>query len=359
LGVLVGAAAIGSVATIALWGGNVTSVSTAPPPVTTAPVVRTDLATTTLTEGTLGYAPTDPVVNRVAGTYTALPAPGQTINPGDALYRVDNLPVVLMAGTTPAWRSFAPGMADGPDVGELQHNLVVLGDAVGLFTAASNHFSVLTTDAVKRWQSAHGYPPDGQIPLGQVVFLPGPVLVGAGNVDRGQSASPGDIPFRATTTTRVVTVPLNPSLPSVGVGDAVTIVLPSGTDTTGRVTGTGPAPSSSNTGQSTSGGQGSSGSADQSQAATVLVVTPDHPTTTGTGAGVAVQVSLTTASVTGVLAVPVAALLALAGGGYGIEVVGPARTHHLVAVRTGMFTGSQVQINALGIEAGTKVVVAQ
>ena len=74
-------------------------------------------------------------------------------------------------------------MADGPDVGELQSNLIALGDATGLFTAATGHFSALTDDAVRRWQSANGYPTDGQIALGQVVFLPGPV------VDRDQGVS--------------------------------------------------------------------------------------------------------------------------------------------------------------------------
>ena len=76
---LVGAVVVGSVATIAVWGGHRTSASTPPPPVSTATIVRTDLTTSTLTEGTLGYAPTDPVVNQMAGTYTSLPAPGTTI----------------------------------------------------------------------------------------------------------------------------------------------------------------------------------------------------------------------------------------------------------------------------------------
>ena len=60
-----------------------------------------------------------------------------------------------------------------------------------------------------------------------------------------------------------------------------------------------------------------------------------------------------------VLAVPVSALLALAGGGYGVEVVAPSGAHHLVGVTTGLFAGGQVQVSGAGITAGTKVVVAQ
>ena len=60
-----------------------------------------------------------------------------------------------------------------------------------------------------------------------------------------------------------------------------------------------------------------------------------------------------------VLAVPVSALLALAGGGYGLEVVEPSGAHRLVGVHTGVFAGSQVQVSGPQIAAGTIVVVAQ
>jgi hypothetical protein len=91
----------------------------------------------------------------------------------------------------------------------------------------------------------------------------------------------------------------------------------------------------------------------------LLTVTPDDPSATGTASGIPVQVSLTVQSASNVTAVPIAALLALAGGGYGLEVVRPSGAHRLVAVTTGVFTGSQVQVSGAGIEPGTKVVVAQ
>ena len=80
---------------------------------------------------------------------------------------------------------------------------------------------------------------------------------------------------------------------------------------------------------------------------------------TGTADGEAVQVSLVVQSVRHVLAVPVAALLALAGGGYGLEVVEPSGQHQLIGVRTGVFAGGQVQVSAAGLRSGTRVVVAQ
>jgi hypothetical protein len=91
----------------------------------------------------------------------------------------------------------------------------------------------------------------------------------------------------------------------------------------------------------------------------VLTVTPADAAATGTGDGVAVQVSLTVQSVHHVLAVPIAALLALAGGGYGLEIVGPSGQHRLVGVSTGVFAGGDVEVSGSGLVAGTHVVVAQ
>jgi len=101
---LVGAVIVGVVVTVAVRGGAPAPAAPAPPPVTTATVIRTDLATTVLTGATLGYTPTQPVVNRLSGTYTQLPPVGAVIAAGQVLYRVDNQPVVLMTGATPAWR---------------------------------------------------------------------------------------------------------------------------------------------------------------------------------------------------------------------------------------------------------------
>ena len=354
---LLAAAAAGVVATVAVRGGQAPAGPPAPPPVTLATVVRTDLATTVLTAGTLGYAPTDPVVNELAGTYTALPAPGRAVRPGQDLYRVDDTPVVLMAGATPAWRTFAPGMTGGPDVTELQRNLIALGYAAGLLAAPSGQFDAPTQDAVFRWQEAAGYPLTGQIALGEVAFLPASVIVGGLEVSPGQPATPGQIPYQVTAATRTVTVPLGPDLPSVATGEAVSIVLPSGTTTPGTITAVGPVPPGNTSGSSGSSGQGpSSGS---SGASLQLTITPAHPAATGTGQDIAVQISLVAQSVRNVLAVPVSALLALAGGGYGVEVAGPSGGRQLLGVTTGLFANTLVQVSGPGLRAGMRVVTAQ
>jgi membrane fusion protein, multidrug efflux system len=55
-----------------------------------------------------------------------------------------------------------------------------------------------------------------------------------------------------------------------------------------------------------------------------------------------------------VLAVPVAALLALPNGGYGVQVVQGGATR-IVAVKTGMFAAGRVQISGGGIAEGLTV----
>ena len=356
VGGLAAAAVAGAVAAVAVIGGAPAPAAPAAPPVATVRVTRTSLVTTMLTAGTLGYAATSPVVNQLAGTFTQIPRPGRRITAGGTLFRVDDLPVVLMTGRVPAWRPMLPGIT-GPDIAQLDRNLIALGYATGLFSTPGDVFTAATSLAVERWQQAVGLPVTGQVELGRVLFLPGRVLVGSLDVAPGDPASAGQVPYEVTTATRVVTVPLDPgNAPRVTLGERVRIVLPSGAVTPGVITAIGPPAPAGGSGGSPGSATGGS---QQAAAATVLTVTPLHPWRTGKGPDVPVQVSLTTQSANGVLAVPVSALLALQGGGYGLEVAGPSGAHHLVAVRTGIFAGSMVQVSGAGIAAGTRVVVAQ
>jgi len=329
---LLAAALAGAVTAVALRGGQAAPAAPAPPGLAMATVVRTDLVATALTGGTLGYAAARPLVNQVAGIYTWLPRPGALVRAGGVLYRVDDTPVTLMAGPVPAWRPFGMGMTDGPDVRQLQAGLIAGHYAGGLFTTPTGHYDLATADAVERWQAARGLTVTGWIPLGQVVFLPTAILVGAMNVAAGEAAAPGQRPYQVTTGQRTVTVPLNPTLPPATVGESVSIALPSQATVPGKITAV-----SSGSGQ--------------------LTVTPSGAT--GTGVNVQVQVSLAVQSARGVLAVPVSALLALAGGGYGLEVVTPSGAHRVVGVTAGLFASGQVQVSGPGITAGTRVVVAQ
>ena len=90
----------------------------------TATVQRRDLVATDTESGTLSYADPQTIYNRISGTITQLAPIGSVVQPGQTLYRVDNSPVLLFDGSVPAYRDLSPGVTNGPDVQELNQNLV-------------------------------------------------------------------------------------------------------------------------------------------------------------------------------------------------------------------------------------------
>ena len=89
-----------------------------------------------------------------------------------------------------------------------------------------------------------------------------------------------------------------------------------------------------------------------------MQATPTNPAATGHLDQAPVNVEITTESVEDVLAVPVDALLALAGGGYAVEVA-EGGVHRLEAVTVGLFDDAEgvVQVSGQGLSAGQRVVV--
>jgi multidrug efflux pump subunit AcrA (membrane-fusion protein) len=87
-------------------------------------------------------------------------------------------------------------------------------------------------------------------------------------------------------------------------------------------------------------------------------VTLTHPGSIGQLDQAPVLVSITTDSVEHALVVPVSALLALAGGGYAVE-VSSGGSRHLVPVELGLFDDAEglVQVTGSGLREGQRVVV--
>lgn len=102
------------------------------------------------------------------------------------------------------------------------------------------------------------------------------------------------------------------------------------------------------------------GSGSSSQPTVDVVITPSDSAATGNLDAAPVQVSITTATADHALVVPVTALLALSGGGYGVDVVSPGGVHHLEAVTLGLFDDAEgrVQISGANIHADDQVAVA-
>jgi peptidoglycan hydrolase-like protein with peptidoglycan-binding domain len=380
--VLAGAAALavatatGGVAVMS--GARQTTAAARQLPVGTAQVERRTLSAMVSQAGTLTYrARSDgspySVINHARGTYTKLPAAGRVISQDHVLYRVNDRPVVLLHGSTPAYRNLSAG-ASGPDVAELNADLVALGYATrAQLHPRSASFGPATTAAVMKLQAALGMTQNGRLALGQVVFEPSAVRVTSVSAQLGSSTRPGETVMQATSTRRQVQVALSASeQTTMAVGDKVSITLPNNRPTPGVVSSVGAvATCPSSAGSGGSGGSGSSsaapgtdacssGSSGSGTTPTIAVgVTPSDPAATGTWDQAPVQVGITTATVPNALVVPVTALLARSGGGYAVEVIGAGATNHLVPVSLGLFDDAEglVQVIAPGLAVSQRVVV--
>jgi hypothetical protein len=315
-----------------------------------ATVQRRSLSTRTQFNGTLGYSGSSTVLARAQGTVTWLPKVGQVIHDGQVLYRVDQVPVVLLYGPIPAYRPLAEGeTAAGGDVAQLNHDLVALGyvDASQV-DAPWDQFTWATRVGVEKLQAHLGVEQTGELSLGDVVFLPSAARVTTLQADLG---APATGPVLSTSSTiRTVTVSLDPDLASqVKAGDRVTITLPDGLTTPGRVSSVGTVA----TVQSNDPGGPDGGP-------TMPVhIRPTHSKATGSLDQALVEVAITDRTVHDVLAVPVTALLARSGSGYAVEVVAGDGTHHLVQVTPGLFddVAGMVLVSGPGLRAGQRVVV--
>jgi hypothetical protein len=326
-------------------GGSTTSL---------AAVERRSLSKRIQVTGRLGYAGSYTVLGHAHGTVTWLPELGQVIGQGQALYQVDGAPVVLLYGSTPAWRTLAAGAsaADmrGADVAQLNHDLVALGYVRSAdVESAWDQFSWATKAGVEKLQKHLGVGRSGALDLGDLVFLPTAARVTTLQASLGAPAA-GPV-LQASSTTPRVSVALDADLQAeVKAGDEVTITLPDSSTTPGTVTSVGKVAAAAS---NNSDGAGSS-------AATVpVMIQPADAASTGSLDQASVLVAITTTTVRDALTVPVNALLAVAGGGYAVEVADPDRSRHLVPVTPGLFDDATglLQVTGPGLSAGQRVVV--
>jgi peptidoglycan hydrolase-like protein with peptidoglycan-binding domain len=275
--------------------------------------------------------------------------------------------VLLLYGSVPAYRDLYEGLT-GSDVTELNRDLVKLGYASAAALGARSgwdYYSAETAYAVEQLQMHFGLTVTGELSLGEAVFQPGPVLVTAlgTSTTLGAPASPGTVVATGTSVTPQVIIPLDAgSEGQIKAGDAVSITLPDGSITPGKITQISKVASSSSSSGSGSSGSGSSGSgsggSSGSGTATINVyVSLNHPKAAGKLNQAPVTVTITESSVAGVLVVPVDALLAEPHGRYDVEVTS-GRGHRLVAVVPGLFDDAAGLVQVTGtLAAGQRVVV--
>jgi peptidoglycan hydrolase-like protein with peptidoglycan-binding domain len=313
---------------------------------TSTQVVRRQSLTSQINlNATLGDSGSYTVTNQGTGTITGLPAVGHVVRRGKIAYGLGGAPVVLLYGNVPSYRTLSEGMS-GPDVRELNQNLIALGYVTKADLLPLRDFSANTAYALEQYQTALGITsPTGSLTLGQAVFLPTAARITAWetSVVPGAAAIPGEALMTATSDTPVATINLDPAQEGeVKLGDHVGITLPDGSSTPGVITDVGKVASTNAAGVTS----------------VPVTVSLTHPQAAGGLSQAPVTVRVTIGKVNNVLVVPVDALEARAGEGYSVEVVGP-HGHYLVPVRVGVFDDAAglVQVSGSGLAAGQRVVV--
>jgi peptidoglycan hydrolase-like protein with peptidoglycan-binding domain len=342
-------------------GSNSTASGSGAGTTATAVAARRDLVERESVEGTLGFLNPRTVVSQSAGTLTRMAPEGSTVTRGEALFEVDGRRVPLLYGRKPAWRPFTSGMSDGEDVRQLEENLRALGYDPDGDIEVDTDYDWATQNAVSRMQEGLALPEDGALAASEVVFLPGARRVGSHLAPLGSQLQPGAVEIMETTsTTRAVTVALEASKQRlVARGDTVTVELPDEREVAGSVTSVGSvAETPSSEGAAADAGSAAAGGTGDEEP-TVEVIVRLKGTRAPTRFDEApVQVGIASERVENALSVPVTALLALAGGGYAVEVAG-SRERRLVAVDVGLFADGYVQVSGSGVRAGTRVVVPE
>ena len=301
-----------------------------PPAPATTTITRGTLVEVTIASGALAFGPEQAAQSRLTGTVTALAPIGSTVDRGGSLFRIDDTPVVLMFGTLPAYRELTAGhtadpvtgtvpvpvrtgaappaavpASKGADVRQFEENLSALGYTG--FTV-DDTYNQQTATAVRRWQKDLGLPQTGSVELGRVFYAPGAVRVATQQTTAGAVASGPVLTY--TGTARLVTASIKQHDQNVAKPQTkVTVELPNGKEVAGTVQSVNP-PAADQAG----GGGG------QEPMLDVVVALDDQASVNGLDDGPA-RVTFVVQRKEDVLMVAVGALLALAEGGYGLQVI--------------------------------------
>ncbi|MEV0219312.1 peptidoglycan-binding domain-containing protein [Streptomyces sp. NPDC050704] len=398
--------AVAVVGALGLGGGGDEGPSAPPRTGSVVSVTRETLTERTTVDGQLGYGTELPLPVKATGTVTWLPEQGATVERGDELLRADDRPVILMYGSLPMYRSLGlapredeqapadgqdpdgqgsgeqdpgeqqlgsgggkspalvgpsgspapegPGSGEGTDasrtpseppelwgmdVMQFETNLAALGYTG--FTV-DERFTTGTAAAVRRWQRSLGLAETGTVGVGDVIYAAGKVRIGSAGARLGSAVGENTLTY--TGTARKVIVNASAADASWAVrGSAVTVGLPDGSPVRGEVASVGKRAAT----PEGDGGEGGTG-----QPATIPVtVTIEDQKSIGRLESGPVTVEYVGNEVKDVLAVPVAALVALAEGGHGLETA----DGRFVAAKTGLFADGDVEVGGPAVREGMKV----
>ncbi|MFJ6573353.1 peptidoglycan-binding protein [Streptomyces sp. NPDC091292] len=305
-------------------------------PPATAVVARENLSESVVADGSIGYAGRRTFNAPVAGTVTWMARSASTVRRNGGLFAVDGRKVRLMYGSEPMYRTLRTG-TEGQDVRQLEENLAALGYTG--FTVDTS-YSDLTARAVKRWQKANGDKQTGTVAPADIAFASGAVRIESAGRRVGDLTAPGEAVLTTTGSTRVITVKLGvEESASARKGDRVTVTLPDGSSAPGAIASVG-----------TRAKRGS----DPNDASPKITIRVSVAGATGAPDQAPVTVRFTGETRESVLTVPVEALLALPGKGFGVQVVERGRARE-VRVELGIFAQGRVEVSGDGVRAGLRV----
>ncbi|WP_320672235.1 peptidoglycan-binding domain-containing protein [Patulibacter defluvii] len=331
-------------------------------------VVQGPVADITRAMGLLEPVGRRTLVAGAAGTLTSITR-GTRVGFGDAVATIDEQPLVLLYGATPAWRAFGPKMPAGADVLQLEQALQAMGH---LREPPDRRFGPATSAAIERWQRARGLRATGVLPLGSLAFGTRPLRILSRRATVGSLLAAGDPLLDVATGGTRVTVELPLADQRVAkAGRTVTVTLPDDTTTRGRVTAVGsPRKPKAQKADAAAGGDagagGDPGSSDGSGAggdgaALVVPVTIElrRPRAARRFQEGSVSVAFRTAVSRRALTVPISALVALDPERFAVEVPLPEGGVRRLPVAVGPFVGGRAVIRGAGVRPGLRVAVAE
>ena len=310
----------------------------------TATIVRGDLGTSREFRASVSFG--DPwVVNTTAtGTVTSSLPAGSVVDFGETLIKLDDKSLQLAAGTVPLFRELHRvdtrgrdvngdrlTLQEGFDVAQLQAFLLASGHLGEIELEADARFGKQTEAAVKAWQRAVGHSPTGRIDSSQLVFSPEPLRI--------TTTLRVGAPFQTLEVSRATSAVLvdtsNRDRSALSPGTDVTIELPDSTTVDGVAAS-----------------QEQTVGADGSRVWRTTITAADRLP----GEAGAATVHVVDVVAEDALIVPASALLALAEGGFAVEVPAPDGTR-LVGVDVGEVLDGRAEVSGRDIAEGGQVVI--
>lgn len=301
-----------------------------------------------------------PVVARSGDVIGSIAAVGTPVTTGTVLLRTGGLPVAAIEGDSSAIpvldRDLFVGAEAGSDVRLLEQMLSVGGFDAGGTVVVDDTFDEATATAVLAWwQSIDPAitvdPVDLVVPAGSFVVVPAGLQVGDATVSEGTTLTADATVLTLTSPARIVTTTAPIGDDTFALGAPIDVEFPDGTISTGTVVAVGTAASNP------SGEPGATPTVD------ISIRVDDIPASVDSFVSIPVTLRVVDTQIDDAFVVPSSALVALAEGGYAIEVItspatatAPAQTT-LIPVEPTLYSDGRVVVTGDQVTAGAEVVV--